>query len=484
MEKLFERIEYKLLNKGAEISYTGIEYDSRKIKKGNIFFALEGSLVDGHDFIQKAIELGAKMIVVSKEVPVLNKEVTFVQVEDTRKVMGLIAANYYGHPEKKVKIIGITGTNGKTTTTYILESLLGQVSRIGTVEYKVGAEVFPAPNTTPESLDLVKILALTVEKGIEYLIMEVSSHALEMGRVEMLDFDVAIFTNLSQDHLDYHENMEKYFMAKRKLFTKLKDKNNGVYNIDDLSGKRLYNEFGGLTYGKGGDIKGEIISHSLQHMTIALTYKNKRIEKKVKLMGLFNLYNIMGAIGGVLKVSDNFEELMDKLGELNVVPGRFESVEAGQDFMVVVDYAHTPDGLRNIAKALAEIKKNRLIIVFGAGGDRDKTKRPLMAKEASDYSDLVIITSDNPRTENPVSILFDVEEGIKDTGKEYLAIVDRKEAIERAIELARKEDIVLIAGKGHEDYQIIGREKIHFDDREVARKFIEQSLIINKIVNS
>ncbi len=473
MERLFEQIEYKLLNKGADISYTGMEYDSRKIKEGNIFFALEGSLVDGHDFIPKAIELGAKMIVVSKEVTILDKEVTYVLVEDTRKVMGLIAANYYGHPEKKVKIIGITGTNGKTTTTYILESLLGRVSRIGTVEYKVGDEVFPAPNTTPESLDLVKILALTVEKNIEYLIMEVSSHALEMGRVEMLSFDVAIFTNLSQDHLDYHENMEKYFMAKRKLFTKLKDKSNGVYNIDDPSGKRLYDEFGGLAYGQDASLKGEIINHTLKDMTIALTYNNKKIEKKVKLMGLFNLYNIMGAIGGVLRVNNDFEGLMDRLEELNIVPGRFESVEAGQDFMVVVDYAHTPDGIRNITKALKEIKKNRLITVFGAGGDRDKTKRPLMAKEASNYSDLVIITSDNPRTEDPVSILCDVEAGIKDTGIDYITIVDRKEAIGKAIELAEKDDIILIAGKGHEDYQIIGREKIHFDDREIAREFIK-----------
>lgn len=473
MERLFEQIEYKLLNKGADISYTGMEYDSRKIKEGNIFFALEGSLVDGHDYIAKAIELGAKMIVVSKEVPILDKEVTYVEVEDTRKVMGLIAANYYNHPEKKVKIIGITGTNGKTTTTYILESLLGRVSRIGTVEYKVGEEVFPAPNTTPESLDLVKILALTVEKNIEYLIMEVSSHALEMGRVEMLSFDVAIFTNLSQDHLDYHENMEKYFMAKRKLFTKLKDKSNGVYNIDDPSGKRLYEEFGGLAYGQEASLKGEIIDHSLRDMTIALTYNNKKIEKKVKLMGLFNLYNIMGAIGGVLRVNNDFEGLMEKLEELNIVPGRFESVEAGQDYMVVVDYAHTPDGIRNITKALKEIKKNRLITVFGAGGDRDKTKRPLMAKEASNYSDLVIITSDNPRTEDPVLILCDVEAGIKDTGIEYITIVDRKEAIGKAIELAEKDDIILIAGKGHEDYQIIGREKIHFDDREIAREFIK-----------
>lgn len=472
---MFDGLEYKLLNKGASTEYTGMEYDSRKIKEGNVFFALVGSVVDGHDYIEKAIEKGAKMIVVSEDVPILDRDVTYVKVEDVRQVMGLVAANYYGHPEKNVKIIGITGTNGKTTTTYILEKLLGRVSRIGTVEYKVGDEVFPAPNTTPESLDLVKILSLTVEKEIEYLIMEVSSHALEMGRVEMVDFDAAIFTNLSQDHLDYHKDMEGYFGAKKKLFEKLKDKSKGVYNIDDVHGKRLFEEFGGISYGKEALLQGEIIDHTLKDMEIKLAYNGVEKKEKVRLMGMFNLYNIMGAIGGVIQLGYNFDEICDKLTLLEGVPGRFQNVEAGQDYMVVVDYAHTPDGLRNILEALTDIKKNRIITVFGAGGDRDKTKRPLMAKVASELSDYVVVTSDNPRTEDPAAILKDVEAGIKGTGTDYIAVIDRREAIGRAIEIAEKDDIVLLAGKGHEDYQIIGREKIHFDDREIAREFIENS---------
>ena len=477
LKKLFEGLEYELINSGLEKEYSGIEYDSRKIKKDNIFFALEGSAFDGHNFIEKAIENGAAMIVVSKNVKIYNKEVTYVKVKNSRNIMGKVASVFYGHPEKKVKIIGVTGTNGKTTSTYILESIIGRVSRIGTVEYKIGDEVFDSVNTTPESLDLIKILDLTAKKGIEYLVMEVSSHSLEMGRVEMLDFDVAIFTNLSQDHLDYHKDMENYFLAKRKLFSKLKNKKNSVINIDDIYGSRLYKEFGGISYGATGELKGEVIDHSLSDMTIKLSYNSMEIVKKVKLMGLFNLYNIMGAVGGAICLGFEFEDICKRLENMNKVPGRFESINLGQDYMVVVDYAHTPDGIRNILSALKELKKNKIITVFGAGGDRDSKKRPLMTKEASMYSDYIIMTSDNPRSEDPERILADVEAGMKEgVDVPYEKIVNREEAIARAIELAEKDDIVLIAGKGHETYQIIGKEKIHFDDKEIAGKYIRKNL--------
>jgi UDP-N-acetylmuramoyl-L-alanyl-D-glutamate--2,6-diaminopimelate ligase len=477
LKKLFEGLEYKIINEGLKKEYTGIEYDSRKIKKDNIFFALEGSTFDGHNFIEKAVENGATMVVVSKDVEICNKDVTFIKVENTRNIMGKVASVFYEHPEKKVKIIGVTGTNGKTTSTYILESIIGRVSRIGTVEYKIGDEVFASVNTTPESLDLIKILNLTAKKGIEYLVMEVSSHSLEMGRVEMLDFDVAIFTNLSQDHLDYHKDMENYFLAKRKLFLKLKDKKNSVINIDDDYGLRLYKEFGGISYGAKGELKGKVIDHSLSDMTIKLSYNSVEIVKKVKLMGLFNLYNIMGAIGGAICLGLDFEEICERLETMSKVPGRFESISLGQDYMVVVDYAHSPDGIRNILKALSEIKKKKIITVFGAGGDRDRKKRPLMTKEVSRYSDYIIMTSDNPRSENPERILEDVESGMeKDMAITYEKIINRERAIERAIELAEKDDIILIAGKGHETYQIIGKEKIHFDDKEIAGKYIRKNL--------
>lgn len=477
MKKLFEGLEYELINEGLEKEYSGIEYDSRKIKKDNIFFALEGSAFDGHNFIEKAIENGAAMVVVSKDVDIYNKDVTYVKVKNSRNIMGKVASVFYGHPEKKVKIIGVTGTNGKTTSTYILESIIGRVSRIGTVEYKIGDEVFDSVNTTPESLDLIKILDLTARKGIEHLVMEVSSHSLEMGRVEMLDFDVAIFTNLSQDHLDYHKDMENYFLAKRKLFSKLKDKKNSVINIDDVYGNRLHKEFGGISYGSCGELKGEVVEHSLSDMTIKLSYNSVEIIKKVKLMGLFNLYNIMGAVGGAICLGYKFEDICQRLENMNKVPGRFESINFGQDYMVVVDYAHTPDGIRNILSALKELKKNKIITVFGAGGDRDSKKRPLMTKEASVYSDYIIMTSDNPRSEDPEKILADVEAGVEKAGAvPYEKIISREEAIARAIELAEKDDIVLIAGKGHETYQIIGKEKIHFDDKEIAGKYIRKKL--------
>lgn len=474
MKELFEGIDYQILNEGHSIKFNDIHYDSRKIKEGDIFVALSGISVDGHNFIAKAIELGAKMIIVSKEVEILDNKVTYIKVEDTRQSLGLIASNFYGWPQNALKIIGVTGTNGKTTSTFILEKLLGRCSRIGTVEYKIGEEIIEAPNTTPESLDLVKMMKKTLDLGIEYFVMEVSSHALEMGRVEMLKFDAAIFTNLSQDHLDYHKDMDSYFKAKRKLFLKLKDSKKGSYNIDDTHGKLLFEEFGGISYSsKNGILKGEILENKLHTTIVSIEYNGKKVVEEIKLLGLFNLYNLMGVMGALINLGFTFEELCKRLGNLQGVPGRFQGVEAGQNFNVIVDYAHTPDALTNILKALVEIKKTRIITIFGAGGDRDKTKRPLMAIEAAKYSDLVLITSDNPRTENPEDILDDVEKGFAEYNVAYERYVDREEAIKRAIDLAQKDDIILIAGKGHETYQIIGKEKQHFDDREMAEKYIK-----------
>lgn len=475
MEKIFEGIDYEVLNQGNTSKFNEIFYDSRKIKEGDIFVALKGATVDGHNYIEKAISLGAKMVIVSENVEVIDSSVTYIKVEDTRQTLGFVASNFYGYPQKDLKIIGVTGTNGKTTSTYLLEKLIGTCSRIGTVEYKIGDEIIEAPNTTPESLDLIKMMKKTVEKGIKHFIMEVSSHALEMGRVEMLDFETAIFTNISQDHLDYHKNMDNYFEAKKKLFVKLKDKSKGVYNVDDSYGEKLYKEFGGLAYSiNSGDIKGKILESKLKSSVIELEYKGiKRIEE-IKILGLFNLYNLMGVLGGMLHLGYDFNELCDKISSIEGVPGRFQMVEAGQDFIVIVDYAHTPDGLTNVLKAANEIKKNKIITIFGAGGDRDKTKRPLMAIEAAKYSDIVIATSDNPRTESPEEILEDVKkgfEGFNDVQVEI--IVDREEAIKRGVELAGANDILMLAGKGHETYQIIGKEKIHFDDREMAIKYIK-----------
>lgn len=475
MEEFLSGLEYKILQKGKEdIKYTGMEYDSRKIEAGNIFVALEGAVVDGHKFIKNAVENGAKAILVSKEVP-LEFPVEYILVKDLRKNLGKIASEFYNYPQKKLKIIGITGTNGKTTSTYLLESILGEekVARIGTVEYKIGDEVIEAQNTTPESLDIVKICKKAVDKGLEYLVMEVSSHALALGRVSMLEFDVASFTNLTLDHLDYHESMQNYFEAKRKLFTMLKVKENSVINIDDPYGEKLYKEFGGYSYSlknESANLKGKILEFHSDGQLVELELLDRKYTVKLAILGRYNLYNVLGVIGMALLLGKEAEEVISGLKELKGAPGRFELVNCGQDYIVVVDYAHTGDALENILQSINELKKGRVITVFGCGGDRDPSKRPIMGEIAQRLSDIAILTSDNPRTEDPHKIIEDVLKGMD--GNNYLVEENRELAIVKAIEIAKTNDIILIAGKGHEAYQILGRKKIHFDDREIARREI------------
>ncbi|MDX8336991.1 UDP-N-acetylmuramoyl-L-alanyl-D-glutamate--2,6-diaminopimelate ligase [Candidatus Cetobacterium colombiensis] len=460
MKKLFEGIEFKVLNSTDKDICTGnLEYDSRKIKNGDIFVALKGSLVDGHKYIDRAIENGAVAIIVSEEVEI-KPEVGYFLVKDLREKLGFIASNFYGSPEKELKVIGVTGTNGKTTTTYLIEQILGaeKVARIGTVEYKIGDEIIEAPNTTPESLDIIKMSKKAVDKNLKYLVMEVSSHGLTSGRVDMLDFDVAVFTNLTPEHLDYHKDMEDYFNAKKILFEKLKSKENGIINIDDSYGKRIYDEFGGITYSlkEKADLDIDLIK-----------------EIKPTLLGKFNMYNLLGAIGVGKVLEIDSEKIKERAKKIKGAPGRFEGVNAGQDFKVVVDYAHTGDALENILQGVIDLEeKGKIITVFGCGGDRDKIKRPVMAKIAEKYSDLVIVTSDNPRTENPNDIIKDIVKGFE--SENYIVEIDRKEAIKKAVLKAEKDDIILIAGKGHETYQILGTTKIHFDDREIAIEAIKE----------
>lgn len=476
MEKILKGIEYQVLNKGNRNGeFTGIEYDSRKVKEGNIFVALEGSVVDGHDYIESAIKKGATCILVSKNV-FIPQEIPCILIEDLRNKLGKIASNFYDYPQNKLKLIGITGTNGKTTSTYLLENILGEdkVARIGTVEYKIGDEIIEAPNTTPESLDIVKMCKKAVEKGLEYMIMEISSHSLELGRVNMLKFDVVSFTNLTAEHMDYHKNMDNYFQAKKKLFSMLKDKkDNCSINIDDEYGKILYNEFGGISYSlkeKNADIFGEVLEFHNDGQRVKIRIENQEKEVKMNVLGRYNLYNLLGVIGiaHLLGVGEN--EIFDKIEKLKGAPGRFELVNCSQNFVVVVDYAHTGDALENILNSINEVKKARVITVFGCGGDRDTTKRSIMGEIASRLSDIAIVTSDNPRTENPRAIIDEILTGIKKDN--CIVEEDRDKAIKKAIEIANKDDIILIAGKGHEDYQILGRTKIHFDDREIARREI------------
>lgn len=475
INELFKDVEYKILQKVSdEINGEDLEFDSRKIKQGDVFIALEGSIVDGHTFISKAIENGAKTILVEKDVDKVEG-INYFLVDGLREKMGIIASNFYGYPQNQLKIVGITGTNGKTTTTYILESILGEknVARIGTVEYKIGDEIIPAPNTTPSSLEIIKICKKALEKNIKYLIMEVSSHGLDIGRVNMLRFEAGIFTNLTLDHLDYHKTMENYYLAKRKLFDLVKDKKNSIINIDDEYGKRYLEYTNGISYGIGqGDIQGEIkqITREGQEVTIKIFEKEYKIN--LRLLGRYNLSNLLGAIGAVKTLGLSDEEIISKIPLIHGAPGRFEPVKIDRDFTVIVDYAHTGDALENILKSINEFKTNRVITVFGCGGDRDKTKRPIMGGIAEKYSDIVIVTSDNPRTEDPEEIIKDIVVGL--TKENHTVEIHREKAIEKAISLAEKNDIILIAGKGHENYQVIGREKIHFDDKEEVIKAIKK----------
>ena len=468
-------LEHEILKEGEPQEYTGLEYDSRKIKEGNIFVALEGSVVDGHNFIGQAVKNGAKCILVSKKIET-EFPVTYILIKDLRKKLGVIASNFYDWPQNKLKIVGITGTNGKTTSTYLLESILGSknTARIGTVEYKVGDEIIEAANTTPESLDIIKICKKAVEKNIPYLVMEVSSHALELGRVSMLKFDAVSFTNLTLDHLDYHKTMENYFQAKRKLFTMLKPgcEKNCVANIDDAYGKRLHDEFGGYSYSmkEKADITGKILEFHTDGELVEITANGETSKIKLAILGRYNFYNVLGVIGTALQLGIKEEDILDRIKDLKGAPGRFELINCKQDFIVVVDYAHTGDALENILNSINELKMGRVITVFGCGGDRDPRKRPVMGEIALRLSDIAILTSDNPRTEDPHKIIEEVKKGMK--GDNYIVEEDREKAIIKAIELARKNDIILVAGKGHETYQILGRHKIHFDDREYIRREI------------
>lgn len=457
MKDIFKGLDFKVLQEyDYDFSKSEIHYNSKEIKEGDIFVALTGSSVDGHNYIDSAINNGAKAIIVSKNVE-LREGVSYYLVEDLRKHLGIITSNFYGYPQKKLKIVGVTGTNGKTTTTFLIEQLLGEekVARVGTVEYKIGDEIIEAKNTTPESLDIVKICKKAVEKGLEYLVMEVSSHGLSLGRVDMLEFDVAVFTNLTPEHLDYHKDMEDYYQAKKTLFDKLKNKNNGVINIDDSYGEKIYKEYSGISYAldKEADL-------------------DKRVIDKLNppLIGKFNQYNFLASVGVAKLLNSSYERVIPRL---KTAPGRFEPVNIGQDFKVIVDYAHTGDALENILNGINEMSGvEKIITVFGCGGDRDRVKRPIMAKVAERLSDIVIVTSDNPRKEKPEDIIDEIVSGFEKDN--HLIEVDREKAIEKAIKLAKKNDVVLIAGKGHENYQIIGEKKIDFDDREVAKKIIRE----------
>lgn len=471
------------------VSVRAITDDSRAVSAESLFVAAKGERVDGHEFIPEAKRRG--MLVLVSQQPVREVSLPFVRVDDSRKALGLLGSRFYGDPSSHIRMIGVTGTNGKTTTTYVCKALLETLGRpvglIGTVVYQIGERTIPATHTTPGSLELQQLLAKMVAGGCTTAVMEVSSHALAQDRTSGCEFDVAVFSNLTQDHLDFHKTMEGYFLAKLRLFTGLtrglKANKRAIINIDDPYGNRIVEQSPApvWTYAlkAKADLRAEAVRLSLQgtNFTAATPVGSFPIESQ--LVGEHNVYNLLAAIGVALHEGATPAQICEAVTKIMNVPGRFERVIAGQPFTVAVDYAHTEDALVRLLTAAQALKTGRIITVFGCGGDRDRGKRPKMGAAAVRYSDVVLLTSDNPRTEDPLSILEQVEVGVIEALRQrpdvqYRKVPDRREAIEEAVREARSADMVLIAGKGHEDYQIIGTKKVHFDDREVARDAIER----------
>ncbi len=481
-----------------DVEISDIFYDSRSVAAGGLFVAIKGFTVDGHRYIGDAVARGAAAVVVQEDLDLPNAVV--VRVKDSRAALGELADTFFGSPSMKLKLLGVTGTNGKTTVCYIVEEILKAAGMspgvIGTINYRYAGKSFEPPHTTPESLDLVRLLSDMVNAGMSHAVMEVSSHALDLHRVDPCMFDTALFTNLTQDHLDYHQTMENYFASKARLFRELinrKKETTSVINADDPWGKRLIDETKGsvMTYGMGdgADIRPTTLTADTRGVRGEGISPFGKFRFESNLLGKHNVYNLLAALGGVLGMGIDLETAVSGINRQIVVPGRLEPVEGADDISVLVDYAHTDDALANVLSTLAPLTKKRLITVFGCGGDRDRKKRPKMATAAAAKSHKVIVTSDNPRTEDPAAIIEDILVGFtgtgcvrvdpdsplwEDTRKVYTVIPDRREAVRFAVSQARDGDIVLIAGKGHEDYQIIGTTKYPFDDRIEAKKAVEE----------
>lgn len=472
-----------------DVSVKAITDDSRTASSQSLFVAVQGERVDGHRFISAALKGGASAVITQEAVSGVS--VPCVRVEDSRKALGLLGSRLYGDPSSRIRMIGITGTNGKTTTTYVCKALLerlgGEVGLIGTVGYQIGTSTLPAAHTTPGALELQRLLAEMVTSGCTTAVMEVSSHALAQDRTSGCEYDVAVFSNLTQDHLDFHKTMEDYFQAKLRLFTGLaegyKKNKRAIINVDDSYGSQIveHSPVPVWTYAlkSKADLRAENVRLSIQGTTFTAATPVGRFPIESHLVGEHNVYNLLAAIGVALHEGASPDHIRQAVDKVFNVPGRFERVVAGQPFTVVVDYAHTEDALVRLLIAAEVLKTGRIITVFGCGGDRDRGKRPKMGAAAVRHSDVVILTSDNPRTENPHDILAQVEVGVVEGLRQrphvqYRKIADRRQAIEEAIREAQGSDMVLIAGKGHEDYQIVGTEKLHFDDREVVRHAIQR----------
>ncbi|AGX43703.1 UDP-N-acetylmuramoyl-L-alanyl-D-glutamate--2,6-diaminopimelate ligase [Clostridium saccharobutylicum] len=480
LNTILNGVDYKVVQGDINVEISKINYDSRKVQDSDIFVCIKGYTTDGHKYVNKAIENGAKVIIIQDDVSIDNKEIIIIKCEDTRKALAMIGANYYDNPSKKMKVIGITGTNGKTTTAFmikdILESYNKKVGLIGTIANYIGNEKIHTERTTPESLELQELFAHMVDKGVEYCVMEVSSHSLALDRVYGVKFEAGIFTNLTRDHLDFHKTFENYYKAKFKLFERCGIR---IVNIDDNYGKQVIEDLSKI---KANNVYSFSSRENADFKVFDEEMGSKEIKFKINLgeeeqfvlniPGEYNIYNALGAIAVCFKLGVPIKSIKEGIANV-VVPGRCERVgkEYNLPYEIIIDYAHTPDGLENILETAKAFTKGKLIAIFGCGGDRDKVKRPQMGKIGVDIADTAIITSDNPRSEEPMAIIKDIEAGIdKDN---YIVIENRKEAIKKAIDIASKDDVIVIAGKGHETYQILKDKTIHFDEREVIKEILD-----------
>jgi UDP-N-acetylmuramoyl-L-alanyl-D-glutamate--2,6-diaminopimelate ligase len=478
---LLKGLDYQLIQGNINQNISTVSYDSRKCTENSIFVAIAGLVADGHTFIPGALNFGAKVVVVSKDI-VLPKDITIIKVEDTRKALALIGANFYDNPSEKIKVVGITGTNGKTTTIHILKSIYEKAGfktgLIGTIGASVGEMTIPCKNTTPESLDLQHILFQMAQEGVEYCFMEVSSHALGLDRVFATKFYGAMYTNLSPDHMEFHKDMEDYYNTKKKLFF-MSDKLN-LINVDDPWGRRLFTELKDfeknlITYSveEDSDYKAFSIEYSVSGVKYEIKYSNTSGEITLNLPGRVNVYNSLIAAAFALNDNISFSDVSAGIKNVQGVKGRFETAFRKDDFQVIIDFAHTEDGLKEVITSLRPFTKGKIVLVFGvyaAPGKAGRDKRLAMGSTASEFADILFVTSDNPKTQDPGTIIEEIIEGIKSFNdkKEIYSFIDRREAIENAINIAGEKDLVLITGKGHETAQVIGNEAVPFNEKEIV----------------
>ena len=477
LSEILYKISLQAVSGKTDIEINKIVFDSRQIEKGSLFVAVGGTQVDGHQFITKAIELGASAVLCEHLPESLNEEITYIQVENSARAMGFAAANFYQHPSKKLKLVGVTGTNGKTSIATLLFRLFRQLGYrcglLSTVQNQIDDDVIPSTHTTPDSVKVNELLAEMVQKGVSYCFMEVSSHAVVQERITGLAFVGGIFTNLTHDHLDFHGTVDNYIKAKKGFFDQLPASAFALVNTDDKVGKVMLQNTAARkeTYSLKniGTFKGKVLACGLLGLQMEIDNK----EVWFKLIGSFNAYNLLGVYGAAILLGEDSDEVLMQLSDIQPPAGRFEQVVSKKNIVGIVDYAHTPDALKNVLETIVDLREGnqQIITVVGCGGNRDTTKRPIMAEIACKMSDKVILTSDNPRNENPMDILAEMQKGIPAIHfKKTETIEDRHEAILAAVKMAKQEDIILVAGKGHETYQEIMGVKHHFDDKEVLRE--------------